>query len=166
MIRVVIQQVEEGAIKRFSGAGRVGETFSKREYPQHYGFTSRPLPGAEGFAIADGNLVFLIASDDRRYRIALENGEVALYTDEGDKVHLKRGREIEIVGGEKVTVTAPAVEINGNVTVNGALHVTGAITSAASVSDVVGSMAAMRLLYNGHTHGESGTTTSPPTPGM
>ena len=34
---------------------------------------------------------------DRRYRLqALANGEVAIYTDEGDKIHFKRGRIIDI----------------------------------------------------------------------
>lgn len=181
MIRVIVQDVREGAIKQVTANGRIGETFTGREAMEHYGFTSRPLAGAEAILIRDGNHILMIASDDRRYRIALENGEVALYTDEGDKVHLKRGREIEVVGGEKVTVstkealveasvsatvTAPAIVLNGNVTVNGTLHATGAVTSAVSVADPTGTMAAMRLLYNAHTHGESGTTTSPPAPGM
>ncbi len=129
MIRGIIQQVIEGAIKRFTASGRSGETIADREYFQHYGFTSRPLVGAEAIIIREGNHIVMIASDDRRYRIALEAGEVAIYTDEGDKVHLKRGRKIEIVGGNEVSlntkaakvtastaceVTSPAVTVNGS----------------------------------------------------
>ena len=72
---------------------------------QHYGFTSRPLAGAEIIIINEGNNYIGIASDDRRYRIALEDGEVALFTDEGDKIHLKRNRNIEITCGNKLKAT-------------------------------------------------------------
>jgi len=100
-IRSIISSVVEGVIKRISGAGRIGETFTNREYFQHYGFTSRPLSGAEGIFIVQGNNVIAIASDDRRYRFAIEDGELALYTDEdkdsfGHRIHFKRNREIEI----------------------------------------------------------------------
>lgn len=146
MIRGILQQVIEGAIKRFSAFGRTDETISDREYFQHYGFTSRPKPGAECIIIKEGNHIIMIASDDRRYRIALDEGEVALYTDEGDKVHLKRDRNIEIVAGAKITITAPEAEISGNLTVDGNIKAHG------NVTDSVRSMAADRTIYNGHTH--------------
>jgi len=103
MIRAIIQQVIEGAIKRFSGAGRANETITNRESFQHYGFSSRPLSGAEGIVIAQGNHVVMIAEDDRRYRIGIEAGEVCLYTDEGDHIRFKRGKEIYIKSGNKLT---------------------------------------------------------------
>ncbi len=105
-IRGVVQSVVEGAIKRFFASGRADELFADREYMQHYGFTSRPLAGAEIVVLAEGNHIIAIASDDRRYRVAVENGEVALYSDEGDVIHLKRGREIHVASGGKVTVEA------------------------------------------------------------
>lgn len=106
MVRSIISSVTEGVIKRFAGSGRTDETFTNREYFQHYGFTSRPLNGAEGILIKDGNNVVLIASDDRRYRLQLQDGEVALYTDEGDAIHLKRNKEIHITTGGKLVVDA------------------------------------------------------------
>ena len=111
MIRGIVTSVVEGVIKRFTASGRADETISNREYLQHYGYTSRPLPGAELIILREGNNIIAVASDDRRYRISLENGEVALYTDEGDKIHLKRGRIIEITGGEKVVVSTKVAEI-------------------------------------------------------
>jgi phage gp45-like len=105
MIRGIVIKVTEGFIKLFSATGRTDESFDQREYFQHYGYTSRPLPGAEIIIIREGNLIIGIASDDRRYRISLEEGEVALYTDEGDKVHLKRGMIMEVVCGNKLTAT-------------------------------------------------------------
>jgi len=137
VIRAVVSGVKEGAIKIFSGTGRIRETFSKREYMQHYGFTSRPLQGGEAILLKDGNVVYVIGSDDRRYRIALQEGEVALYTDEGDKVHLKRGGNIEITAGTKITLNAPAVELG-----DGTLY---------KLIDE-----RFKTLYDGHTH--SGVT--------
>jgi len=114
MIRGIIQQVIEGAIKRFSASGRPDETINDREYFQHYGFTSRPKAGAEIIVIREGNHIIAVASDDRRYRIALEEGEVAIYTDEGDKIHLKRGRKIEVAGGEEVTISTKAAVVTAS----------------------------------------------------
>lgn len=128
LVRTIISAVVQGVIQRFSGTGRDGEEFKSRELLQHYGFTSRPKQGAEGIALIQGNTIYLIAEDDRRYRIALESGEVALYTDEGDKVHLKRGNEIQIATSGRVSIEAATevvidtaeatITASGQVTVN------------------------------------------------
>ncbi|KQC05525.1 MAG: hypothetical protein APR55_05755 [Methanolinea sp. SDB] len=112
-IRTIISGVIEGAIKRFSGAGRPGETIDGREYFQHYGFTSRPRSGAEGVCLKQGNVVFMIASDDRRYRVQVEEGEVCLYDDQGQAIHLKRGKTVHVYGCDHVTVDASEdVQVN------------------------------------------------------
>ena len=74
------------------------ETKDKTYIPQHYGFTSRPLKDAEVYGVCPGNREALVifATDDKRYRTKLENGEVALYTDEGDAIHFRRGNKLEI----------------------------------------------------------------------
>ena len=138
MIRGVLTGLTEGEIKLFSGTGRPRETFIKREFWQHYGFTSRPLAGSEGIVLKDGNVVNIIASDDRRYRLVVNEGEVALYSDEGDKVHFKRGQEIEIKSGGKVVVDAPEIELTGATTVTGNLHVAGNITATGTIIDTGG----------------------------
>ncbi|MRR15380.1 MAG: phage baseplate assembly protein V [Deltaproteobacteria bacterium] len=146
MIRGIVISVLEGVIKRLSALGRTGETIANREYFQHWGFTSRPLPGAEVIIINEGNHYLAIASDDRRYRLAVEEGEVALYTDEGDKIHLKRDKTIEIACGNKITITAaascditsPAVTINAP---------TGCIINSPSVL-LGGSSGTMRKLVD------------------
>lgn len=160
LIRSKIASIKEGVIKLFTGAGRLKEIFTNREYFQHYGFTSRPLQGSEGIVLIQGNNIIMIASDDRRYRISLEEGEVALYTDEGDYIHLKRNKEIHINSGNKVQVNAPEVIVN-------------AVTSVKVVSPIVNlGLAAghkaltnedLITLYNSHTHpGDSGGTTGVP----
>jgi len=101
MLIGIVQSVVEGVIKRFTATVRSTELIKDREFWDHYGMTSRPLPGAELFIVTQGNVVHAIASDDRRYRVALEDGEVCLYTDEnlqgsGHKIHFKRGRILDI----------------------------------------------------------------------
>lgn len=113
MIRGIIDAVIEGAIKRLVAKGLIGESFANREYFQHYGFTSRPLAGAECILVREGNHVVAIASDDRRYRIALEEGEVAIYDDQGQVVHLRRGNRIQVTCTGTLTVdAADAVMVN------------------------------------------------------
>jgi len=76
---------------------------------QEYGFTSHPIPGAEQVTVSVGgnrDHGIVIAVEDRRYRLKnLAQGEVAIYTDEGDKIHLKRDKTIEIVSGNKLVAT-------------------------------------------------------------
>ena len=71
---------------------------------QNYGFTSHPLEGMEVLSISrggDSSQTLIIGIGDSQYRLKpLEKGEVALYTDEGDKIHLKRGNKIEIKTGK------------------------------------------------------------------
>ena len=77
-----------------------GELKDNVEHFEPYGLTSNPLPGAEVLTVflnGDRSHGVVVVASDRRYRIkALEPGEVAIYTDEGDKIHFKRGRIIDI----------------------------------------------------------------------
>lgn len=157
-----------------------GELRDNLERFQQYGFTSVPHPGAEGVAVFVGgnrDHGLLVCVDDRRYRLkGMQGGEVALYTDEGDKVHLKRDREIEVItktlkiscetatvtATSKVTFTTPLAEFSGNVTIAGNLSTAGNSTSAGNVSDLNGTMQEMRVTYNGHKHTETGGITQTP----
>ncbi|MDD0853000.1 phage baseplate assembly protein V [Halobacteriovorax sp. GB3] len=77
-----------------------GETKSKIERIQNYGFTSVPLEGADAICVSIGgnrDNSIVIAVDDKRYRLkTLKDGEVAIYTDEGDYIHFQRENKIEI----------------------------------------------------------------------
>ena len=77
-----------------------GETLDNAERAQQYGFTSHPQAGAEVFVAfvgADRSHPVVLAVDDRRYRLqGLQGGEVAIYTDEGDSIILKRDNHIEV----------------------------------------------------------------------
>jgi phage gp45-like len=131
-----------------------GELRDRVERFQEYGFTSVPLDGCEAVAVfvgGDRGHGLIVATDDRRHRKAgLQPGEVAIYTDEGDTVHIKRGGTIEITASTKVLITAPEAEITGNLSVGGDLDVTG--------QSVLGG-----ITFDSHTHpGDSGGTTGPP----
>ncbi|MCU1276553.1 MAG: Phage-related baseplate assembly protein [bacterium] len=142
------------------------------EHLQSYGFTSNPLPDAEAIALSVGGLrnhVVVIACDDRRYRLTgLQSGEVAMYTDEGDKIVLKRGNIIEITSATKVRLVTPRVEMTGNLDVtgntvlHGTLNVTGLITGTGGLAISGGagaSLAGGTLTHDGvnigktHVHG-------------
>lgn len=136
--------------QRLQASLLANETRDGLERLQEYGLTSRPKSGAEALVLfPNGSREFglVIAVDDRRYRLKpLEEGEVALYTDEGDKVHLKRGGTIVIQAASKVQVNAPAVEL-GQGTLEKALN-----------------GEAFQSFFNSHTHtsAPSGSPTSPP----
>lgn len=108
---------------------------------QEYGFTSVPMSGAEAIlaavAGARSHLV-AIAVDDGRYRMKnLQDGEVALYTDEGDSIVLKRGRIIAVTAGEEIDVSAPQVKVTATTKVTldtPEVHCTGKITAAGDIT--------------------------------
>ena len=192
MIRGIIDSVVEGAIKRLASSGLAGETFANREYFQHYGFTSRPLAGAECILMREGNHIVAVASDDRRYRIAIDDGEVAIYDNQGQKAHFKSGDEMHVVctgkltadAAEEIEANAPQVTVNAGqscdvtspqVTVTASTQVSfvspivlisGELRVVGTVTDLFGaggqSMSSMRETYNEHTHDENNDTVTDP----
>lgn len=128
---------------------------------QNYGFTSVPLAGAEAvlaaIAGARSHLV-VVATDDGRYRLkGLQNGEVAIYTDEGDSIVMKRGHLVEVTtqtlhvtAQTKVRFDTPRMELSGDFAGEG------------EVADKVRAMSGDRDIYNGHDHPETGVKTQPP----
>lgn len=107
---------------------------------QSYGFTSNPLPGAEAVMLSMGGvrskaMSVVIACDDRRYRLTgLASGEVAMYTDQGDKIVIKRGGTVEVTAATTLLVHAP-IDTDQHLKVNGT-KVVGA--RGAAVADPVG----------------------------
>ena len=121
---------------------------------QNYGWTSVPKAGADAIFVCVGGSHdngIVIACDDKRYRLkGLASGEVAIYTDEGDKIHLKRGNNIEI--------TTTILKVNGKLTVTGNIESSGEIKG----SEVKAGQIA--LTTHKHTSAASGSPTSPPIP--
>lgn len=100
-----------------------GERQDKVERFSHYGLASHPHPEAEALVVSVGGLrshSIVIAVEDRRYRLkGLQGGEVALYDDQDQIIHLKRdGIAISSpfkldVDAPEVTVTADTVHLGG-----------------------------------------------------
>ncbi|WP_215782010.1 phage baseplate assembly protein V [Paludibacterium sp. B53371] len=98
--RGVLTLVNSGtSVQLVKGDGLAGEPLQDLELFQDYGFTSNPLPGSMAVILPVGGKTshgIVIATEHGSYRLkALAPGEVALYTDEGAKIVLKRGRLIE-----------------------------------------------------------------------
>lgn len=89
----------EAAVQRIQAQGIGNENLQGAELFQHYGFTSHPQPGTMGIVLPLGGVSshgIVIATEHGAYRLkSLKPGEVALYTDEGAKIVLRRGKLIE-----------------------------------------------------------------------
>lgn len=153
-----------------------GELRDQVERMQNYGFTSVPFPGADAavaFVAGDRAHGIVLVVDDRRYRLtALEAGEVAMFDDQGQRVHLTRtgivvdtpldlaatvGGDVDVGAGGTATVTA-ATGINltaPTVTITGDLTVTG--TATATVDVVGGGKSLKTHVHSGVIAGGSNT---------
>lgn len=137
-----------------------GETLDEIEHFEPYGFTSHPQADAEVLLTSLGGQrdhSIVVCISDRRFRLkALQQGEVALFTDEGDFIHFKRDNEIHLKAQTKLTIETPEANFYGN------------ITAAGNISDANGSMQEMRDTYNSHEHpnGNNGSPTGAPTTSM
>lgn len=113
-VRLVTQA---DGVQRLQLEGLADEVLEEIERHQDYGFNSHPLDGASAVTLALGGTrgrSMAVAVGDRRYRMELEAGEVAISDDQGQKVHLTRdgivvetAKSITLQAGEEVIVQAP-----------------------------------------------------------
>ncbi|AJZ95425.1 phage assembly protein [Pseudomonas simiae] len=133
-----------------------GEIKDGMEHFEPYGFTANAHAGAEvlaGFFGGNRSHGVVICVADRRFRLqGLKSGEVALYTDEGDKLHFKRGRVIEIETMTLKVKAETAVEFD-----TPEIRTTGKIVSA---GDQVA--AGISQVQHGHTEVMKGPAVSGP----
>lgn len=143
--RAVITLIESGAgVQLAQGEGLAGEPVQAAEVFQHYGLTSHPPAGSMAVVLPLGGKTshgIVIATEHGSYRLqGLQSGEVALYSDEGDSVVLRRGRVIELTT-ETLRITAPTgVEITTET-----LTVTGRIVGQSGLAISGGSGAAAQI---------------------
>lgn len=130
-----------------------GEVKDSMEHFEPFGFTSKPMPGAEALAAFLGGdrshgVVLVVA--DRRYRLqTLQDGEVALHDAFGNHAHFKADGTLAVAASTKVAIDSPLV------TMTGSLQVAGTITAAV---DVVASGKSLKThVHSGVEHGVSNT---------
>lgn len=154
--RVVAVQAA-GLVQRLQLRLLAGEIKDNVDHVEPFGFTSRPLPGAEHvtlFVGGDRSHGVVVVVGDRRYRLAgLPEGGAALYDSHGTFIKLNADGTVRVEADTKVTLVAPDVEVDGDLTV------TGDITAGGDIKDQGGAktMAGMRAVYNGHHHGAGPT---------
>ena len=104
-----------------------------------YGFNSCPEPGCDvviGFLGGDRTQGVVLGTNDQRYRFALLPGEVVLFDNIGQSIHLS---------ATGISIAAPlGLSVVGNVTVSGSIAASGDVTVEGATSL--------------HTHKHSGVT--------
>jgi len=116
-----------------------GEVLGEVQYPQHWGFTSRPLRGSSGILgslFGSRRQSVLLGSVDARWRPRdLAEGEVCLFDDRGQRIYLRRDK-VEVISPLAVVVQSPLVTIDaasstftGDVQIDQNLHVNQLISS-------------------------------------
>lgn len=143
--RAVLTLIGPGAgVQLAQGEGVAGEPLQGLELFQHYGLTSSPPAGSMAVVLPLGGKTshgIVIATEHAQYRLAgLESGEVALYSDEGDSVVLRRGRVVELttqtlrINAETaVEITTPTLTVTGRIVGQGGLAVSGGSGAAAQI---------------------------------
>jgi len=123
--------LSRGVVKRTNDAPGIQEVQAELltdevrdelEHMQFFGFASNPDDGAEclvGFPGGDRSVGFVIATADRRYRVKVEKGEVAVYDKSGSKVLLKKNGDIEMTPSSGKFKVTGSIEVTGDVTASG-----------------------------------------------
>lgn len=124
---------------------------------QLYGFASHAMAGTDATAIFVGgdrsNVVIVSTGNQKARKRGLATGEVALYTDEGDYVLLRRGKIVEVVAQEQCTITTRTATIKASDKVRveaPRLECTGDIIDNCDTR--THTAADDRAIYNTHTH--------------
>ncbi len=155
LARAVVHLMKtDGALQVLQIEMLVGELKDGIEYVEPYGYTSTaPKDGREAVAAfiqgdRSNGIVLVVAN--RRYRLkGLKEGEVAIYDDTGQKIVLQRD-SILVKSPTKVVIDAPLTRCEGDFIAKG------------EIKDQNGakSMSGMRSIFNSHTNGGSGLSSS------
>jgi phage baseplate assembly protein V len=129
-----------------------GEAKAKVERFQQYGFSGNPPRGSEVVVVFVGgnrDHGVVMSIDNRASRIrGMAEGEVAIYSDEGDYLVLKRGNQIELgtdhllikaevditIEAPRIVIRCPDITIEGTIALTGDLNVTGNISATGSIN--------------------------------
>ena len=115
--KVLIKAVyDSDQIQLVKLSGLYNEVTDKVERIQNYGLTSNPPQNSEGISLClsgDKDHQIVIACDSGMYRVQVDNGEVAVYSQYGQKILLAKNGDIEttqnifsVGGGSTAVATA------------------------------------------------------------
>ena len=99
--RATITRVDDASELQTLQVSLSGEVLDDVPRVQNYGFTSVPMPGSKAALIMNGgrrDSAVAVACDDPSHRPHLKDGEVAVYTHEGEALTVRQGRAIELTG--------------------------------------------------------------------
>lgn len=115
-----------------------GETKDNVEHFEPFGFTSKPLAGAEHVTVfmdGDRSHGITVVVADRRYRLTgLQDGEVALHDAYGNKAHFQKDGTLAVVASTKVQIASPLVSMSGDLQVTGSISAGANIAAAAAIT--------------------------------
>jgi len=136
----VMMAIARGVVKAISDGGKrqtvqvellKDELRDGVERMQNYGLTSHPHPGGDAAVVfVNGNREqgIVLAFENRQYRVVgLQQGEVCLYDDLGNRVSLLR-EMVKIEAVQHLEAIAPTMKIVSAVTIEGSLTVDGPST--------------------------------------
>jgi phage baseplate assembly protein V len=132
--RAVLTAIDDAqGIQALQVEGLSEEVHDGVERMQDYGFTSHPFEEAEAVVVFAGGLRshgLIVALGDRRYRLKnLGQGEVAMYDDQEQVVHLKRdgvlvhtdkkvtieaAQDVLVKSDSKITLEAPTIVLDSD----------------------------------------------------
>lgn len=149
----IMMAIARGVVKGISDGGKrqtvqvellKDELRDGVERMQNYGLTSHPHPGGDAAVVfVGGNREqgIVLAFENRQYRVVgLQQGEVCLYDDLGNRVSLLRDM-VKIEAVQHLEAIAPtmkitsAVTIDGSLTVNGPSNMSGSITTTGTITN-------------------------------
>jgi len=129
---------------------------------QNFGFASYSPKGSRGVVVnlggnRENQIIILTEHGEYKFK-DLGEGDAAIYTKDGDYIHLKSGAEIEIKT-KSINITADKMEITGDITARGNI-------TATEIKDSFGKLSTFRNDYIKHTHvsASPGSPTAPPAP--
>ncbi|EPL5250029.1 MULTISPECIES: phage baseplate assembly protein V [Klebsiella] len=158
------------SIQQVQVNGLAGEKLQDAELFQHFGFTSCPPAGTQCIVLPIGGQTshsIIIATENGAYRLQVASGEMAIYSDEGAYVHIKKGRIVEtecdeyLVKTKKYTVQAEDYDVTAT---TGANFETPLLKASDQLADGKSTLEAIRETYDDHDHdhgGDAGTTDKP-----
>lgn len=143
---------DEGARQQVQVEMLKDEILDGVEHMQNYGFTSHPKGGDCAVAFNGGSREqgIVLVIDDRRYRIPLVAGEVAMYDDQGNKVELLR-EMVKVTAVKHAEVVAPTIKLIGDLELVGNMKILGDIDSTGTITNNG------KRIDSTHTHANGGS---------